>query len=107
MGNIFWLLLPVMVVMLLVSFMGQKKQKKQQESLLSGLKRGDQVMTTAGILGSVVEINDRDVLLRVDEGSNTRIRFAKSAIQQVLREGRDAARADVELKPKTEATSAR
>ncbi len=106
-NGLIWMFLPVLVVMFLISAMGQKKQKKQHAALLGGLKRGDQVLTTAGILGSVVEVNDRDVLLRVDEGSNTRIRFAKTAVQQVIREGRDSARTDVEIKPDASALTDR
>ena len=56
---------------------------------LSALKRGDRVQTIGGMLGSVVKISDDEVVLRVDDAEseskgNTRIRFARSAIQTVL-----------------------
>ena len=107
MNGLIWMLPVLLLVMIVLPSLGNKKQKKQRDAMMAGLKRGDQVLTSAGILGSIVEIADHDVLLRVDEASNTRIRFAKSAIQQVLKEGKDSPRADFELKPKTEAANAR
>jgi preprotein translocase subunit YajC len=59
-----------------------------------------------GIIGTVVDLTSTEMVLRVDESSNTRIRFARSAVQQVLREGK-AASADVELKPGAEPAPAR
>ena len=51
-----------------------------------GLKRGDRVQTIGGILGTVVETRDGEVLLKVDEGNNTKIRFSRNAIHRVLEE---------------------
>jgi hypothetical protein len=48
------------------------------------------------------------MVLRVDEASNTRIRFARSAVQQILRDAKESGRtADVEVKPKLEAAASR
>jgi len=44
------------------------------------------VQTIGGILGTVIEAREGDVLLKVDESSNTKIRFARSAIHRVLEE---------------------
>ena len=53
---------------------------------------------------SVADLNDTEMTLRVDEASNTRIRFARSAVQQVVREG-EAGRTEVEVKPKSQTPS--
>lgn len=103
---IMWILILGMGVMVLMTSMTGKKQKKQREALLSGLKRNDRVQTVGGIIGTVVDLTSTEMVLRVDESSNTRIRFARSAVQQVLREGK-AASADVELKPGAEPAPAR
>ena len=43
-----------------------------------------------GILGTVVEARDTDVLLKVDESSNTKIRFSRNAIHRVVDEDKTA-----------------
>jgi preprotein translocase subunit YajC len=97
-GGMFWILIPALLLMLILPSMGQKKQQRQRNEMLAGLKRNDRVLTTGGIVGSIIEIYDTEVVLRVDEASNTKIRFAKSAVQQVL-QSRDNAKTDVEIKP--------
>jgi preprotein translocase subunit YajC len=96
-----WIMLGMIVIMLIFSG-GGRKQEKQRKAMLATLKRNDRVQTIGGVLGTVLEVNEHDVLLRVDEGSNTRIRFARSAIQQILREAKEPAKGDVEAKPRSE-----
>ena len=57
----------------------RKKQKKTQE-MLSKLKKGDEVVTSSGIYGTVDALNDERnfVILRISE--NTRIKIQRSAI---------------------------
>ena len=54
--------------------------------MLKNMKRGDRVMTAGGILGSVVEVRDSEVLLKVDESTNTKIKFTRDAIKRVVTE---------------------
>lgn len=84
---IFVPLLLVMVFMIWTSSSAQRKEKKKRESMLSAIKRHDRVQTVGGVIGSIVEIKDAEVVLKVDEANNIKMRFAKSAIQQVLTEG--------------------
>lgn len=88
-GNffIFIPLLLIMVFMIWTSSSAQRKEKKKRESMLGALKRHDRVQTIGGLIGSVVEIKDSEVILKVDEANNIKMRFAKSAVQQVLSEG--------------------
>jgi len=88
--------------------MSGRKQKKQREQMLGSLKRNDKVLTSSGIIGTVADLTDHEMVLRVDEASNTRIRFARSAVQQILRDAKESGRtADVEVKPKLEAAASR
>ncbi len=54
------------------------------------------MQTIGGVIGSVVEVKPDYVVLKVDESSNTRITFSRSAIQQILTAAPDtgAARGD-------------
>jgi preprotein translocase subunit YajC len=99
--SMLWPMFAIIGVFLVVSIMSGRKDKKRRESLMKGLGKGDKVQTIGGILGTVMEVGDDDVLLRVDETSNTRIRFAKAAVQQVLRSasGTNGASTQAEAKP--------
>ncbi|MFN0134563.1 MAG: preprotein translocase subunit YajC [Phycisphaerae bacterium] len=84
----FWgLIVPmglVMITLYYFMYRGQKKDRDKHDKMLGGLKRNDRVITIGGILGSVVEVRDHEVVLKVDESNNTKMRFARSAIKEVL-----------------------
>ncbi len=84
-GSSFLLFVFLAVAGLLVfSIFGQRRDKKKRESMLSNLKKHDKVQTVGGVIGSIVDVRKDLVVLKVDESSNTRITFARSAIQQIL-----------------------
>ena len=56
----------------------QKKERERHRKLIESLKKGDKVITSAGIWGTVVEIGDRTVTLKVD--ANTKITFSKESV---------------------------
>ena len=58
--------------------------------LLSSVKKHDRVRTIGGVIGAVVEIKPDTILLKVDESSNTRMTFARDAVQQVLESEEEA-----------------
>ncbi len=82
--NWFPLLIFVFVAMILFSFLGQRRDRKKKKAMINAVKKHDRVQTVGGVIGSVVELKPDTVVLKVDETSNTRITFARSAIQQVL-----------------------
>lgn len=55
----------------------QVKKQKDQKKYVTELKKGDKVITTAGIHGRILDINDTTFLIEIDNG---KIRFDKSAI---------------------------
>lgn len=89
--NILLLLLPILVLMVVFSAMGSRRERKKREALLSAIKKHDRVQTIGGVIGSVVELKPDTVVLKVDENSNLRMTFARSAIQQILKEAPEAA----------------
>ena len=70
--------------MILFSILGQRRDRKKREAMISAIKKHDRVQTIGGVIGSVVEVKPDYVVLKVDEASNTRITFARAAVQQVL-----------------------
>ena len=61
----------------------QQKRMKEQQTMLSGLKDGDEVLTTSGIIGKVSGITDKVVTIEVDK--NVRVKMLKSQISQIIK----------------------
>lgn len=85
-AGIFTSFLPLIIIMFIFYFLlirPQQKQKKIHNELLSKLKKGDKVITSGGIHGVVVGINDKEsiVVLRIDE--NVKVEVSRAAISTV------------------------
>ena len=86
-GMFFPLLLVLLITMITFTVLGQRRDRKKRQALLTSVKKHDRVQTVGGVIGSIVEVKTDTVVLKVDETSNTRITFARSSIQQVLTGG--------------------
>jgi preprotein translocase subunit YajC len=80
-------LLGMVVVFYLFMLRPQQQQRKALSKMLAALKRGDQVVTTAGMRGEVVAVEEKTVTLKFH--GDTRIDFDKSAIAQVVVEKKE------------------
>jgi preprotein translocase subunit YajC len=73
--------LPIIIIFVIFYFLlirPQKKQQKEHKQMLSELKKNDEVVTAGGIYGTVVNIQNDMVTLRIDD--NTRIKVQKGSI---------------------------
>ena len=77
-----FLLIAAMFILLPLS---GRKERKRHASMIAGLNKHDQVRTNGGIIGTVMDVKDSQITLKVDDTSNTRITFDKAAIQAVLK----------------------
>lgn len=84
-GGFLFILLLLMGFMILTTVFGGRKEKKRRAEMLSSLKRHDEVVTIGGVIGTVAEVHDDRVVLKVDESNNTKVRVTKAAIQSVLK----------------------
>jgi preprotein translocase subunit YajC len=78
-------LLLIFAIFYFLLFLPMQRQKKQQQKMLSELKTGDEVITTGGIVGTIVAINQDDtIVLRVRPGDTklTLIRGSVTALAQ-------------------------
>ena len=71
-------------VMWLFFIRPQSKERKKMEEMRKTLKKGDRVMTSAGILGTVTNIDETGTTVTVRTGSTTFIDFDKQAILRVI-----------------------
>jgi preprotein translocase subunit YajC len=64
----------------------QKREQDEKQRMLDALKKNDRVVTTGGIFGTVVNVKDDEVVLRVDDQAKVKIRFLKGAIARVVQQ---------------------
>lgn len=72
--------LPIILIFVVFYFFmirPQMKRSKELKSFRESLAKGDKIMTTGGIIGKVLEINDDSVLISSD---STKLRIDKSAV---------------------------
>jgi len=74
-----------------------RSRERERTQLVSGLKKNDKVLTTAGIYGTVVSVSDKEdeVVVKVDD--NTRLRMLKGSIMRNL-SNEEAQKAEKEKK---------
>lgn len=65
-------------------FMPMQRQKKQQAQMLSSLASGSEVLTTGGIVGTIVSITGDTLILRV-KPDNVKLQIARSAVQSLVK----------------------
>lgn len=67
--------------LLLWMFMGRSRKKKeaQRKAMLDNLSKGDRVVTIGGIIGTIVEARETEIVVKVDD--NTRMKFARWAVR--------------------------
>ncbi len=75
----FWIMM-ILLFVIMWAFMirPQRKQQKELEKFRNELKKGDKVVTAGGIYGTVDEIKDRSVLIKVD--GEVKLRVDKNSI---------------------------
>ncbi len=85
--NIFTSLMPIALIFIVFYFLlirPQKKAQSEHQKMLESLNKNDEVVTSGGIYGTIVNIQNDVVTLRVDE--NTRIKVQKSSIAKLKKQ---------------------
>ena len=65
-------------------FMPMQKQRKAQQKMLADLKNGDTVVTSGGIVGTIVSIGQDDTLILRVKPDNIKLQVARSAVSSLV-----------------------
>jgi len=85
-----FLMVAVFVVMYIILLRSPRKQEQQRRQMVQSLKKNDRVRTIGGIYGTVMDVKGDEVVLKVDEATNTKIHVSTSAINKNLsQEGKE------------------
>ena len=96
-GNPMFMILAMFGIMYFLVIRPQSKKAKEHQKMLAELKKGDLVVTSGGVIGTITGIKDGEVTLQVQEG--VRLRVQRSAVSGLYAPAAPKA----ESTPKTEA----
>ena len=76
-------ILAIFAIFYFLLFMPMQRQKKQQAKMLQSLQNGNVVLTTGGIVGTIVSMDGDTLVLRV-KPDNVKLQVARSAISSLV-----------------------
>lgn len=62
----------------------QQKRQKEHKAMIDSMKKGDKVVTSGGMHGKIVNVDEKSVLIEVSD--NVKIKFERSAVSSIVRE---------------------
>jgi len=74
----------MLVFMMMTARSQKKREQKTREEMYAKLARNDRVLTIGGVIGTILSVKDDEVVLKVDETTNTKMTFTKTAIQRIM-----------------------
>ena len=81
-------LLPIFLMIAVMYFLIMRpnaKKQKEHKSMLETLEKGDKVMTTGGIVGTIAGVKEKENTLLVKVSDQVKLEIARAAIAQVLK----------------------
>lgn len=88
-GNPLLQFLPLLLIVgifYFLVFMPMQRQRKKQAQMLKDLQNGNIVLTTGGIVGTIVTINPDDTLILRIKPDNVKLQVARSAVSGLVTE---------------------
>jgi len=80
MGGLIIPMVLIFAVMYFLIFRPQAKKQKQQQSMINALQKGDKVVTSGGIFGTIVGIKENEKTLLIEIADKVKIKISRSAI---------------------------
>jgi preprotein translocase subunit YajC len=77
--------LPILLIFLifyLLLILPQQKKQKQHMNMINSLKKGDQIVTSAGMYGTIADVKDQKLVLKIAD--DVKIEIVKSAVATVV-----------------------
>ncbi len=92
-GSAFASFIPLILIFAIMYFLlirPQQKKMKEHKAMVEALRRGDQVLTSGGIVGKVTKVQE-DGLVEVEIAENVKVKVMKHTISQVMNKTEPAA----------------
>jgi preprotein translocase subunit YajC len=80
-ANPIFLIFIMFFIFYFIVFRPQKKEEKERKKMLAGVAKNDEIVTTGGIHGTVVNVKEKTIILRVDD--NVKMEVEKNCIAYI------------------------
>lgn len=85
-GGIMMVMIAMFAIMYFLTIRPNQKREKERREMLAALAKGDRVITTGGIFGTIIGLNDKSVVLRVCDEPAVKLEFVRAAVTRVERD---------------------
>jgi preprotein translocase subunit YajC len=92
----FLILLAPIAILYFIMIRPQRRRMQAQQALLKTLEVGDEVMTTGGIFGTIIDIDEDEDVITLEIAPGTRVRMLRAGVSRKLVEDLDEEEADDE-----------
>jgi preprotein translocase subunit YajC len=84
--QLFTLWLPIVFLFYFLLIRPHRQEQSRRQQMLANLKKNDRIITAGGIYGTVTNVHREadEVTVKVDEGSNTKLRITLGSVNRVL-----------------------
>ncbi len=83
------IMVPMIVLFYFLLIRPQRKQEAQRRAMIDSLKKNDRVLTNGGLFGTVANVMDEEISIRVDDNRDVKVRVARNAISAVVNRKED------------------
>ena len=77
----------IIVVMYFLMIRPQAKKQKEHRAMLEQLQKGDKILTSGGIVGTIAGVKENEGLLIVKIADNVKVELSKGSVAQVIKKG--------------------
>jgi preprotein translocase subunit YajC len=88
--SLFTSFIPILLIFVIFYFLlirPQQKKQKQHQEMVSAVKKGDRIITNGGMYGTVADVKEHIIVLKIAE--NVKIELVKSSIATVIIQKQD------------------
>lgn len=78
-------LILIVVVMYFLMIRPQSKRQKEQKAMIEQLQKGDKILTSGGVVGTIAGVKEKEGLLIVKIADNVKIDLSRNSVAQVLK----------------------
>ncbi|MBI4557598.1 MAG: preprotein translocase subunit YajC [Candidatus Hydrogenedentes bacterium] len=84
-----WIFGAFIAIMYFLMIRPNQKREKERREMLGSLTKGDTVVTSGGIYGTIVGLREKSVVIRVSDEPNVKMEFSRGAVSQVMSRGNE------------------
>lgn len=85
-GNFMTLLVPFALMFAIMYFLilrPQRKKEKDRLDMIANVRKNDRILTSGGVYGIVVSVKEKELIVRVDDAKDVKLKIDKSAVTSV------------------------